>query len=144
RQARHILIPFGPDRRAAREQAAAIAGRVRAGEPFEDLARQYSADSGTAEQGGDVGMGVKSQMPGDLGDAIFSMSEGEIRGPVESDFGLHIIRLDDIQPGGPLPLEQVRAELENELRDIEAEASFRDLQRTLSDALFDAQGLQEI
>ena len=144
RQARHILIPFGEDRSAAEEQAEALAARALAGEPFEDLARQYSADTGTAEQGGDLGMVLKSQMPGNLGDAIFSMSKGEIAGPVESEFGFHIIRLDAIQAGGPLPFEQVRAELENELRDIEAEEAFQDLQRSVSDALFDAQGLDEI
>jgi peptidyl-prolyl cis-trans isomerase D len=144
RQARHILIPFGEDRSAAEEQAEALAARARAGEPFEDLARQYSADTGTVEQGGDLGMVLKSQMPGNLGDAIFSMSKGEIAGPVESEFGFHIIRLDAIQAGGPLPFEQVRAELENELRDIEAEEAFQDLQRSVSDALFDAQGLDEI
>jgi peptidyl-prolyl cis-trans isomerase D len=144
RQARHILIPFGEDRAAAEEQAEALAARARAGEPFEDLARQYSADTGTAEQGGDLGMVLKSQMPGNLGDAIFSMTKGEIAGPVESEFGFHVVRLDDIQAGGPLPFEQVRAELENELRDIEAEEDFQDLQRSVSDALFDAEGLDEI
>jgi peptidyl-prolyl cis-trans isomerase D len=144
RQARHILIPFGEDRSAAEEQAAAIAARVRAGEPFEDLARQYSADTGTADQGGDLGLVLKSQMPGDLGNAIFSMNKGEIEGPVESEFGFHIIRLDDIQAGGPLPFEQVRGELESELRDIEAEEAFQGLQRSVSDALFDARGLDEI
>jgi peptidyl-prolyl cis-trans isomerase D len=144
RQARHILIPFGDDRDAAEEQATALAARVGAGEPFEDLARQYSKDGGTAEQGGDLGMVLKSQMPGVLGTEIFSMTKGEIRGPIESEFGFHIIRLDAIEAGGPLPLEQVRAELENELRDMEAEEAFQELQRKLSDALFDAQGLEEM
>ena len=144
RQARHILIPFGDDRDATEEQATALAARVSAGEPFEDLARQYSKDGGTAEQGGDLGMVLKSQMPGVLGTEIFSMKEGEIRGPIESEFGFHIIRLDAIEAGGPLPLEQVRAELENELRDMEAEEAFQELQRKLSDALFDAQGLGEM
>jgi peptidyl-prolyl cis-trans isomerase D len=144
RQARHILIPFGDDRDAAQQQAAALAARASAGEPFEDLARQYSGDGGTAEQGGDLGMVLKSQMPGSLGDEIFSMSKGEIRGPVESEFGFHIIRLDEIEAGGPLPLDDVRAELENELRDMQAEQAFQELERKLSDALFDAKGLQEM
>jgi peptidyl-prolyl cis-trans isomerase D len=144
RQARHILIPFGEDRNAAEEQAAALAARARAGEPFEDLARQYSADGGTAEKGGDLGMVLKSQMPGALGDAIFAMKVGEIAGPVESAFGFHIIRLDQTEPGGPLPLDEVRAELENELRDSKAEEAFQNLQRVVSDALFDARGLDEI
>jgi peptidyl-prolyl cis-trans isomerase D len=144
RQARHILIPFGDDRGAAAEQAKALAARVQAGEPFEDLARQYSADGGTAEQGGDLGMMMKSQIPGVLGDEIFTMTEGQVKGPVESEFGYHIIRLDNIEAGGPLPLEQVRAELENELRDIKAEEAFQELERVLSDALFEGQSLEEM
>lgn len=142
RQARHILLAFGDDEAAAKEQATALAARARAGEPFEDLARQYSEDGGTAEQGGDLGMVPQSQMPGPLGDAIFSMKEGEIAGPVRSDFGFHIVRLDAIEPGGPLPFEQVRAELERELRDIGADDAYRELERKLSDALFDAEELQ--
>jgi len=144
RRARHILIPFGDDRSAAEEQASALAARVRAGEPFEDLARQYSADGGTAEQGGDLGLMMKSQMPGLLGDEIFTMTEGQIKGPVESEFGYHVIRLDAIEAGGPLPLEQIRGELENELRDIKAEETFQELQRVLSDALFDGDSLQDM
>jgi peptidyl-prolyl cis-trans isomerase D len=144
RQARHILIPFGDDRSAAEEQARALAARVRAGEPFEDLARQYSADGGTAEGGGDLGLMMKSQMPGTLGDAIFTMTEGQINGPVESEFGYHVIRLDGIEAGGPLPLDQIRGELENELRDIKAEEASQELQRVLSDALFDGDSLQEM
>jgi peptidyl-prolyl cis-trans isomerase D len=144
RRARHILIPFGDDRSAAEEQARALAARASAGELFEDLARQYSADGGTAEQGGDLGLTMKSQMPGMLGDEIFTMSEGQISGPVESEFGFHVIRLDDIEAGGPLPLDQVRAELENELRDSKAEQAFQELQRVLSDALFDGKSLEEM
>ena len=144
RQARHILIPFGDDRTAADEQARALAARARAGEPFEDLARQYSADGGTAEQGGDLGLMMKSQMPGMLGDEIFTMTEGQIKGPVESEFGYHVIRLDEIEAGGPLPLDQVRGELENELRDIKAEEASQELQRVLSDALFDGRSLEEM
>jgi peptidyl-prolyl cis-trans isomerase D len=144
RQARHILIPFGDDRSAAEEQATALAARATAGEPFEDLARQYSGDGGTAEQGGDLGLTMKSQMPGTLGDEIFTMTEGQIKGPVESEFGYHVIRLDDIEAGGPLPLDQVRGELENELRDIKAEEAFQQLQRALSDALFDGQSLEQM
>jgi peptidyl-prolyl cis-trans isomerase D len=144
RQARHILITSDGDDAAASEQAKALTARAQAGEPFEDLARQYSKDGGTAAQGGDLGLIVQSQMPGALGDAIFSMREGEIRGPVKSDFGYHIIRLDEIKPGGPLPLEQVRPELERELRETQADAAFRKTERAISDALFDARDFKTI
>ena len=141
RRASHILLEFGDDEEAAREQAAALLARVQAGEPFADLARQYSADGGTADQGGDLGLLPLSQLPGPLGDAIFSMREGEITGPVKSDFGFHVIRLDEIRAGGPLPFEQVRAELEQELRAERADDLWRDKERELSDALFDAEDI---
>lgn len=144
RQARHILIPFGDDEDAAEAEARALAERARAGEPFAELARQYSADGGTAEQGGDLGMATRSQLPPALADPVFSLREGEIAGPVRSDFGFHVIKLEEITAGGPLPLEQVRAELERELRDRKAEGRFRELERQLSNALFDARSMESL
>lgn len=144
RRASHILIPFGDDEAAAQQQATALAERVRAGEPFADLARQYSADSGTAERGGDLGLLPHSQMTGALGDSIFSLRKGEIAGPVRSEFGFHIVRLDEIQEGGPLPFEQVRAELEQDLRLRKSESLWRDAERSISDALFDAENIEEL
>ena len=142
RQASHILILFEDDEVAAEEQAVALTARARAGEPFEDLARQYSKDGGTSTRGGDLGTILQTQMPGALGDAIFTMRKGEIQGPVRSDFGFHVVRLDDIIAGGPLPLAQVRGELEGELKTRAADARFLELERTLTDALFDANDLQ--
>lgn len=142
RRASHILVEFGDDESAAREQATALLARVQAGEPFADLARQYSADGGTAERGGDLGMLPLTQLPGALGDAVFSMRDGEITGPVKSDFGFHIVRLDEIQPGGPLPFDQVRAELDQELRADRADDLWLEMERRLSDALFDAEDIE--
>lgn len=144
RRARHILIPFGDDEDAAEEQAKALTARARAGEPFEDLARTYSKDGGTSERGGDLGLIMQSQMPGELGDTIFAIFEGDIEGPVRTDFGYHIVRLDEILERGPMPLADVRAELENELRDSEADALYRDIERKISDALFDATDLTAV
>lgn len=137
RQARHILITIDGDEAAAGEQATALAARAKAGEPFEDLAKQYSKDGGTAQQGGLLDSVMQSQMPGELGDAIFSMEEGEISDAVKTPFGFHIIRLDSIKSGGSLPLEQVRAELERELRDEKAGSAYRSAENAISDALFD-------
>ena len=112
--------------------------RVQAGESFEDLAREFSRDGGTAANGGDLGVLTRSQLSGELGSAIFSMDEGEIEGPVKTDFGFHVVRLDRILERGPLPLDQVRGELTTELQDQQADSLYRDLERKLSDALFDA------
>jgi len=69
RKAAHILITFDDDEAAAEEQAKTLAIRAQAGEPFADLARQYSRDGGTAEQGGDLGILLHSQMPDGLTNA---------------------------------------------------------------------------
>ena len=144
RQARHILVPIADDKDAAEATASELLARAEAGESFEDLAREYSADGGTAAQGGDLGVLTRSQLPGELGASIFSMDEGTIEGPVKSDFGYHIIRLDRIIERGPLPLDQVRGELTTELQDQQAENSFRELERKLSDALFDATDIRAL
>ena len=142
RRARHILILFDNDEAGAEIVANEMLTRVRAGGSFEELARQYSKDGGTAAQGGDLGTLTRTQMPDELGDEIFSMSTGDIVGPLKSDFGFHIVRLDEILERGPLPLEQIRAALLTELPDQEANGLYRDLERKLSDALFDAADIQ--
>lgn len=144
REARHILVLFGDDEAAAEQQAAALAARAQAGEPFADLASQYSMDGGTSEQGGALGTVRQSQMPGALGDAIFAMNKGEIRGPVRSEFGFHVVQLDDTIAGGPMPLEQVRSDLEGELKALAADDRFLELDRALSNALFDAKDLRSM
>ena len=144
RQASHILILFNDDEDAAEAKAADLVARVNAGESFEDLAKEFSEDGGTAEQGGDLGTLTRSQLPGDLGAAIFAMPEGAIEGPVKSDFGFHVVRLDRILERGPLPLDQVRSELTIELQEQKAESLFRDLERKLSDALFDATDIRAL
>ena len=144
RQARHILILFGDDEDAAEAQAADALARIEAGESFEALAAEVSMDGGTASNGGDLGVLTRSQLPGELGGAIFAMAEGEVDGPIKTDFGFHVVRLDRILEQGPLPLDQVRGELLTELRERQAEDAFRDLERAVSDAIFDSDDMQAI
>jgi peptidyl-prolyl cis-trans isomerase D len=144
RQARHILIQFGDDEEAARTKAEDLLMRIRSGDSFEALAAEFSMDGGTAEQGGNLGVLTESQLPDALGAAIFSMEEGDLDGPVRSDFGFHIIRLDDILERGPLPLDQVRGELISELQSREADSLYLELERRLSDALFDLADMEAI
>ncbi len=138
RQARHILILFDDDEDGAEVVANEMITRVRSGESFELLAGQYSKDGGTSANGGDLGALTRTQLPDALGDAVFSMREGEVQGPIKGDFGYHVVRLDSILESGPLPYEQLRASLLTELQEEEAEGLFLSLERKLSDALFDA------
>ena len=144
RQARHILILFNDDEDAAETVALDLLARINAGESFEELATEYSMDGGTAAAGGDLGLLAQTQLPGELGSAIFTMQQGDVTGPISSDFGFHLVRLDLIAEQGPLPLEQVRGELLAELRNRETEGLFRDLERRASDAVFDNADMQAI
>ena len=96
----HILIEPQPstDRRAealARAEAALV--RVRSGEDFSELARQYSDDPGTAPAGGDLGFFSKGQMVPGFEEAAFSLELGEVSEPVETEFGFHLIKADEIR-----------------------------------------------
>jgi peptidyl-prolyl cis-trans isomerase D len=145
RRAAHILITIdNGDEAAAETLATSLTERAKAGEPFADLAREYSKDGGTAAQGGDLGPVRHSQMPGALGDAIFAMQQGEVYGPVRTDFGFHVVKLNEIIEGGPRPLDQVRGELLQELREGTIEDRVRELEQQLSDAVFDATDLESI
>jgi len=144
RQARHILILFDDDEAGAEAVSNEVITRIRSGESFDSLAAQYSKDGSTSANGGDLGALPRSQMPDALGDAVFSMREGAVEGPIKGDFGFHIARLDKIMESGPLPYEQVRPSLLTELQDEKAEGLFLALERKLSDALFDATDIRAL
>jgi peptidyl-prolyl cis-trans isomerase D len=144
RRARHILILFDGDEDGAEGVATEILTRAQSGESFAELARQYSKDGGTANDGGSLGALTRTQLPDALGSAVFSMKERDILGPVKGDFGFHVVKLDEILESGPLPYDQVRASLLTELQEQEAEGLFLELERKLSAALFDAADLNVV
>jgi len=109
RRARHILL-------ADEATAVKLTERVKKGEDFAALAKEFSTDRGSAEQGGDLGFSEKSVFVGAFGDAVFAMREGEIRGPVKSEFGFHVIRLEAIQGGQARSFDELKADLAEEFK----------------------------
>jgi len=140
RQARHILIEIGADEAAAEARARAAYERAKAGADFAALARELSDDAGSRESGGDLGMAERGDFVAAFGDAVWSMSPGEIRGPVKSEFGWHVIRLDAVDPEATQSFDEVRAELEPELRRTEVEKVFGEAQEQLDTLAFEAAG----
>lgn len=140
RNARHILIEIGADEAAALARAKAAYDRARAGEDFGALARELSDDTGSRESGGDLGFAERGDFVAAFGDAVWSMTPGEIRGPVKSEFGFHVIRLEAVSPESTRSFEEVRAELEPELRRSEVEKAFGDAQEELDTLAFEAAG----
>lgn len=117
RRARHILIAAESpkDDAAARKKAEDVLAEARAGKDFGELAKQHSQDPGSAAQGGELGWSERSAFVAPFADALFSMSVGEIRGPVKTQYGYHLIRLDEIQPGKAKTFEEARLELDAQL-----------------------------
>ena len=144
RQASHILILLGEDEALSLQRANDALERINNGESFSDLVLAISDDEGSKRSDGDLGMLPRSQLPGALGDAIFSMAEGEISEVVRTDFGFHIVRLDRVESDGKVPLELVESELKQELILQKAGQNFTDQERALSDALFDADNLSQL
>lgn len=140
RHARHILIPVGKDDAAARKQAEEVLAQAKAGKDFAALAKQYSQDPGSAEKGGDLDWADRTQFVGPFSDALFGMSVGELRGPVKTQYGYHIIRLDEIQPGKTKPFETVRSEIEAELKRNTAADKFGEIQEQVQSRLEQAGG----
>lgn len=149
RSASHILIAADKDadagtRAKAKAKATELARILDAApQRFAELARSESQDPGSAAQDGSLGSFGRGMMVKPFEDAVFGMKPNEIRGPVESDFGYHIIRLDGIEPAQVAPLSEVRTAVIEELRKREAQKAFAGLAESFSNLVYEnAQSLQ--
>ena len=126
RRASHILItPEGSDKAAARKKAEEILAKVKASpNDFAKLARENSKDPGSASQGGDLGFFGRGMMVKPFEETAYRLNSGEISDIVETDFGFHIIRVTEIKPAEAKPFSEVRAEIERELRNQQAQKNF--------------------
>ena len=106
-RARHILV-------GTEQEAKDILGRLNKGEKFEDLAKQFSLD-GSKDYGGDLGYFTAPEMVPEFSKATFALKTGETSPPVKTDFGWHIIRLDDRKQGAAQPFDQVKSAIRNVL-----------------------------
>ncbi len=94
-KASHILISFDNNKDSAKVEAMKILKRIKGGEDFGTLAREFSKDPGSGQQGGDLGWFSKGKMVKEFEEAAFAAAKGEVVGPVESQFGFHIIKVED-------------------------------------------------
>ncbi len=118
----HILIKTplpGPDGKVdekgvaeAQRRAEDLLKQLKAGAKFEDLARKYSEDPGSAKEGGSLGWIGKGRTVPEFEKAAFSLPIGQISGLVKSSYGFHIIRVDARQDAHMKTLDEVKAEIE--------------------------------
>jgi peptidyl-prolyl cis-trans isomerase D len=130
RRASHILINVAPgaspaDIAAAKAKADALLAEVRKNPAsFADVAKRSSQDVGSAAQGGDLDFMRPNAIPGPFSDTLFKMKQGDISDVVRSDAGFHIIELTGVRGGSAKPFDEVRAQVEDQLRTQEAQKLF--------------------
>lgn len=138
RLVRHILLEGAAgDNAAAIDQANELIYRLNAGEDFAHLASEFSADIGSTSQGGDLGWISRGATVPAFESVAFALSEGEVSEPVESEFGVHVIRVDEIQAEKAKPFEEVRDELAKQAIRNQAEIEMFEIAEEMRNVAFE-------
>jgi peptidyl-prolyl cis-trans isomerase C len=118
---RHILLAVKPDatpaeRQKVRVRAQALLKKAQASNAdFSKLARENSDDKGSKDEGGNLGFSIRERLIGPwkpFADAVFAAPVGKVIGPVETEFGFHIIRIEEKKPARTIPLSAVHDNIE--------------------------------
>ncbi len=128
RRARHILVA---DEKTAQD----VLAQLKAGKDFAALAKEFSKDTVSAANGGDLGFATRTTFVEPFAEAVFGMKVGETRGPVKTQYGYHVVQLEAIQPGKTKSFEEARPELEAQYRREKSADRFGDAQEALQTRL---------
>lgn len=142
RHAAHILIE-NTDETASKEKIAEVQAKLDAGESFSDLAKQYSDDIVSREEGGDVGFTSGDVFPEEFEDALAALEVGAVSGPVETEAGTHFIKLLEVADAEAPSFEERKSAITAQLRNAEAEREFVDALSRLGDLAYNAESLAE-
>jgi peptidyl-prolyl cis-trans isomerase D len=116
-RASHILLKTeGKDEAQVRARAEEALKRVKAGEDFAALAKEYSEDESNSGNGGDLGYFARGAMVPEFEQVAYAMKAGEISDLVKTSFGFHIIKVIDHKQATTRPLSDVRPEIEDQVR----------------------------
>ena len=116
-RASHILLnTAGKDEAAVRKQAEDILQQVKAGADFAELAKKYSEDEGSKPNGGDLDYFSRGRMVPEFEAAAFALEVGQVSDIVKSQFGFHIIKVTDKKPAVTRSLDEVRPQIEEQLK----------------------------
>ncbi len=122
--ARHILVP-------TKEEADALTAQLKGGADFAALAKKHSKDPGSGANGGDLGWFSPSSMVKEFGDAITQLENGKMtEAPVQTQYGFHIIKLEETRAPSPPPLADVKPQVEGIVKNKKIEKYLEDLRKT--------------
>ncbi|RFF29343.1 hypothetical protein DZC52_13660 [Wenzhouxiangella sediminis] len=139
RRASHILITSegAGDAESAEALATELRERIAEGESFQELAAEYSDDPVSAEQGGDLGWIEPEDMVAPFEEALYDLAAaGDVSDPVETQFGWHIIRLDEIRPPQGMSFEEARPEILEEHLQRQREDLYIELSERMVDLVY--------
>jgi peptidyl-prolyl cis-trans isomerase D len=111
---------------------------VRAGEDFAKIARESSDDPGSRAEGGELGWAGREAYVAPFADALFALQPGQISDPVQTQFGYHIIQLEEVRPTAQRSFDEVRDEIDADYRREAAQTRFYELSQQLADESFAA------
>ncbi len=143
RRARHILIEAPKDapadkRAAAKEKADSLLKQLRAKpDSFAELAKVNSQDPGSAPQGGELGFFSRGMMVGAFDDTAFKLKVGEISHVVETEYGYHIIQVEEVRGGKEKPFDEVKGQIAEELRHAAAARKYAEVADAFSNMVYD-------
>ncbi len=134
--AAHILFKTeGKDEAAVRKTAEAVLAKAKAGAEFAALARQYSDDEASKEKGGDLDFFGRGAMVPEFEEAAFSLPPGTVSDLVKTQYGFHIIKVLEKRPAVTRSLDEVRAQIEDQIKWERAQAQARRLAESASGAI---------
>lgn len=137
RLAAHILIAPGSDEAAAKAKAEDLAKQLDNGADFAELAKANSEDTLSAEQGGKLDWFEPGVMDPSFDTALFALQKGQHSAVVKTDFGFHIIKLLEVQPGTTVPFADVKTKIIAQLQEKKAVDQFYSLQSKLADTSYE-------
>jgi foldase protein PrsA len=122
----HILFRIGEKEQEPLAQAKAkiVQARLAEGATFEDLAKQYSDDKGSAERGGDLGFVSRGTLVKEFEDAAWALRPGQTSGPIRTQYGLHIIKVYQVKDARKADFDQVKKEIQEQLLASKREKAF--------------------
>ncbi|WP_447769075.1 SurA N-terminal domain-containing protein [Pseudomonas kilonensis] len=145
RRAAHILIEVNDKVTEAQAKAKIeeIQARLAKGESFEALAKEFSQDPGSANNGGDLGYAGPGVYDPEFEKALYALNKGQVSAPVRTDFGLHLIKLLGVEAPEVPTFASLKDKLVRELKTQQVEQRFVEATKQLEDASFEASDLAQ-
>lgn len=117
---RHILLK-------TKNEARKIIKKAKSGNSFNKLASKYSLDESTSKNGGDLGYVLESNLTKEFASVAASMKSGAVSSPIKTDYGWHVIKIDDIRNAEIMPFESIKATIETQLKEAEIKNIFTEI-----------------